>query len=90
MAQAMTTIDYSNEVRRLNDRFRARVELDDQVMVSPRVKNLPKIVKSAILKEIKNYDGFESDFVEEIVNHDFGLFSLGGYDIFWEIKNLSE
>lgn len=79
----MTTQEYTNRIRQLNDVFRDECLFDD-VMKTPGIYTLPKETQLDILVAVKVFDAFTLDN-DPHGEHDFGSVTVEGLTIFWKI-----
>src|SRR5262245_13752282 len=70
-------------IRSLNDSFRSTF-IGGRALVTAGVANLAEEVQSRALSAVRGFSTLTEDS-DPHGEHDFGAFSLAGYDFFWKI-----
>jgi hypothetical protein len=73
----------SDRIRVLNDNFRSTF-IGGQVVMTDGVAALCMDVKAHVLIQVQTFADFNADN-DPHGEHDFGSFTLHGYDLFWKI-----
>jgi hypothetical protein len=78
-----TTTTKSDEIRRLNDKFRSSFA-GGVVNITSGIHALNEDVKAEVLRRVREYDRFTWDN-DPYGEHDFGSFEIGGTVFMWKL-----
>lgn len=73
----------AEQIRSLNDRYRADLIAEGQVYMTAGINALPFHLQVTIVRQVREFDDFTDDN-DPYGEHDFGSFNVGGYRVFWK------